>query len=336
MIPGSGTSPESLRGPLSLSPDGVPGLVSVIMPAYDSAAFLEEAAASVLAQGHRPLELLIVDDGSRDGTPRLIAELQRRHPETVRGFRQDNRGPYPARNLGLRHAKGALIAFLDADDYWDPTFLDRLTARLAETGADIAYCGWQNVGVEGGFGKPYVPPAYEEGDSVAAFLESCPWPIHAALIRRALVARLGGFSERRFTSMDFDLWLRARAVSERMARVAEVLAFYRWHDRGQISAVKARQVRDAWQVRRDFVAAHPALVAHLDRSDLRLRVDGFLVTNARRAYWQRDLATAHALFRLALRSGALRPGNLRHLLPSVLPARLYSALVDLADRRRPA
>jgi glycosyltransferase involved in cell wall biosynthesis len=330
------TGPARLRGPLSLSPDYVPGLVSVVMPAYNSAAYLEEAVASVLAQSYRPLELLIVDDGSSDDTPRLIAELEQRQPGMVHGYRQGNRGPYPARNLGLGHARGELIAFLDADDYWDPTFLSTLTATLAEAEADLAYCGWQNVGVEGGFGDPYVPPAYEDGDSVVSFLDSCPWPIHAALMRRTLMARLGGFSERCFTSMDFDLWLRARAASERIVLVPEVLAFYRWHDKGQISAVKGRQVRDAWQVRRDFIAAYPELVAHLDPDVLRAKVDDFLVQNAQRAYWQRDLATAHALFRLAFKSGALRLANLRHLLPSLLPQRLYCALVALADRRHAA
>jgi glycosyltransferase involved in cell wall biosynthesis len=303
------------------------------MPAYNSAAYLEEAVASVLAQDYRPLELLIVDDGSTDDSPRLLADLAERHPGVVRGFRQANRGPYPARNLGLDHARGELIAFLDADDYWAPTFLAKLATKLGETGADIAYCGWRNVGVEGGFGDPYIPPRYEAEDSISRFLDSCPWPIHAALMRRTLMAPLGGFSERCFTSMDFDLWLRARAASERIVLVPEVLAFYRWHDKGQISAVKARQVRDAWQVRRDFIAAYPKLVAHLAPAALRAKLDGFLIQNAQRAYWQRDLATAHALFRLALKSGALRLANLRHLLPSLLPQRLYCALVALADRR---
>jgi hypothetical protein len=64
-------------------------------------------------------------------------------------------------------------------------------------------------------------------------------------------------------------------------------------------------------------------------------VDGFLIRNAQRAYWQRDLPTAQRLFRLALRNGAFRSGDLRHLLPSLLPMRLYSALVTLADRRGP-
>jgi glycosyltransferase involved in cell wall biosynthesis len=327
------SAPEGLCGPVNLGSSFRAGLVSVVMPSYNSAAYLGEAVASVLAQTYRVVELLVVDDGSSDDSPRILAELQQRHPEFLRAFRQPNTGPYPARNLGLRHANGEYIAFLDADDYWHPTFLSRLLTQIRVTDSDLAYCGWQNVGVQGGFGDPYVPPRYEAADGIERFLETCPWPIHAALMRRELMTRLRGFSERYFTSMDFDLWLRARAASQRMALVPEVLAFYRWHEKGQISAVKARQVRDAWQVRRDFIAAYPGLVAHLDAETLRDKTDGFLLANAQRAYWQRDLVTAHSLFRLAVRSGAMRIHNLRHLLPSLLPQRLYCALVSLADRR---
>jgi hypothetical protein len=327
------TSPERFSGPLRLDPAFSEGLVSIVMPNYNGEDFLTAAVESVLAQDYAPLELVIVDDGSSDGSPRMLADLGRAHPERIRCFAQPNRGPYPARNLGLARARGEYIAFLDADDYWDTGFLSKLICAANAHGADIAYCGWQNLGVEGGFGDPYVPPRYESEDSAALFLESCPWPIHAAVMRRGLMRALGGFSERVFTSMDYDLWLRARALTDRMVLVPEVLAYYRWHDKGQISSVKARQVRDAWQVRRDFVAAHPALVSHLPPEFLREKVDGFLLQNALRAYWQRDLDTAQALSRLALRSGAFQLRHLRHLLPSLLPEKLYSALVRIADQR---
>lgn len=326
-------SPNGLKEPLELGLGFDDGLVSVVMPNYNGEEFLEAAVESVLEQDYRPLELLVVDDGSSDRSPGILAELERAHPEQVRWLSQPNRGPYPARNLGLSRARGEFIAFLDADDYWDNTILSKLVGRIADEGADIAYCGWQNVGVEGGFGEPYIPPRYEAEDSVAHFLESCPWPIHAAVVRRDLMRALGGFSQRCFTSMDYDLWLRARALTDRIVLVPEVLAFYRWHDKGQISKVKSRQVRDAWQVRRDFVAANPTLTADLSAENLREKVDGFLWRNALQAYWQRDLRTARALSRLALRNGAFKANHLRYLLPSLLPEKLYSALVRFADRR---
>ena len=329
----SAATPESIRGPLTLSPLFSSGLVSVIMPSYNSAEFVVDAVNSVLAQAYRPIELFIVDDGSSDESPEILADLAQQNAGTVRIFRQPNRGPYPARNLGLTHAQGEFIAFLDADDYWNPSFLTKLIGALDDSRIHLAYCGWRNLGVEGGFGKPYVPPVYAGDDSVSQFLDACPWPIHAAVLRRELMVRLGGFSERCFTSMDFDLWLRARAATDRMLLVPEVLAFYRWHDKGQISAVKSRQVRDAWQVRKDFVAAYPDTVAHLGNALLREKVNGSLLTSALRAYWQRDLVTAHTLFRLTLRHGVFRANHLRHQLPSLLPQRLYSALIGLTDLR---
>ena len=85
-----------------------------------------------------------------------------------RCLEQRNRGPYPARNAGLRMATGEFVAFLDADDYWRKDCLERLHRALEENGGHIAYCGWQNVGER--TGREFVPPRYEDGDPVAAFL----------------------------------------------------------------------------------------------------------------------------------------------------------------------
>src|ERR1017187_10588057 len=89
-------------------------LVSVIIPAYNAAHFLPNAVASVRRQSYEPLEILIVDDGSRDDCARVAAELG----ETVRYVRQEQAGPAAARNRGLELAQGEFIGFLDADDEW--------------------------------------------------------------------------------------------------------------------------------------------------------------------------------------------------------------------------
>src|SRR5208282_1526458 len=151
-------------------------------------------------------------DGSRAILTRLAAE----HPKRMTVLHQENQGPYPARNMALKHARGALVAFLDADDYWSTDCLSKLHHALRQAEADLAYCGWQNVG-EGAPGRePYVPPQYECEDAVALFLKGCPWPIHAALLRRDLLERVNGFSVRMFSSMDYDLWLRILAVTRKI------------------------------------------------------------------------------------------------------------------------
>jgi len=225
------------------------------------------------------------------------------------------------------------VAFLDADDYWAEDCLGRLREALVEQEADLAYCGWQNVGEGAPGGQPHVPVAYEEGDLIGRFLQGCPWPIHAALARRTLVRAVGGFSERYRTSMDYDFWLRIAAVNPKLTRVAQVLAYYRWHDQGQISAVRWEQVLHSWYVRREFAQRHPALLGHLERRELRGKIHGFLRDSAYAAYWKRDLRSAQRLFRSVWISGYWSTRDLRYLLPALLPARVYRALVTGRDQR---
>lgn len=307
-------------------------LVSVVMPCYNARPYVEDAVRSVLDQTYPAVELVVVDDGSDDGSVEMLQRLAAEHPQRLRLLAQDRRGPYPARNLGLRHARGEFVAFLDADDWWRPDFIERMHGTLQASGADLTYCGWQNVG-EGVVAQPYVPPAYEDDDPVAHFVRSCPWPIHAALVRRSVVDSLGGFSERRFASMDYDFWLRVLGLSRSIVRVPEVLAFYRWHGSGQISAVKWRQVLDALDAQQRFIREHPRLVAHLPARRLKDLTEGQVVRQAYRAFWKRDLVSAQKLFRHAATHRAFGMRDLGHVASALLPMALYRGLTRLADRR---
>lgn len=100
----------------------------MIIPTYNRAASLEVAVRSVLAQTHRPAEVIIVDDGSVDGTAELCASF----PEPVRYIRQENAGVSAARNRGLREARGEYIALLDSDDVWHATKLETQLAALRQ------------------------------------------------------------------------------------------------------------------------------------------------------------------------------------------------------------
>ena len=100
--------------------------VSCIVPVYNGETFLAEALDSIIAQSEPPFEIIVVDDGSTDGTPEVI----RRYGERIRYERQDNAGPAAARNTGLGLANGELIAFLDADDLWHAEKLARQSARF--------------------------------------------------------------------------------------------------------------------------------------------------------------------------------------------------------------
>ena len=304
--------------------------ISVVMPCYNAAPFVVEAVECVMGQSHGNVELIIVDDGSTDGSKEILQALAASHPQRIVLLHQDRRGPYPARNLGLKHAKGDLVSFLDADDYLSQDCLEKLAGALERQAADLAYCGWQNFGEGAPGSQPYVPPDYATMDTAAEFLRSCPWPIHAALVRREAVEAIGGFSERCFSSMDYDFWLRLYAHTQRIVRVPEVMAFYRWHGGGQISKTRWKQVLDALQVRRDFIAQHPERVSHLSQAKLSELSDGYLMREAYRSYWKRELEDAQKLFRAALREGSWKTSDLRYLIPAMLPESVFRRLVRLA------
>ena len=304
------------------------------MACYNAASYVEEAISCALRQTYSHTEVIVVDDGSKDTSPDIVNRLMAAHAGRVKLKHLEHSGPYPARNLGLRHATGEYIAFLDADDWWREDCLEKLLATLEQSGADLSYCGWQNVGAHNLSPEPYVPPAYETEDPVAALLRSCPWPIHAALVRRSVLEAVDGFSERLFSSMDYDLWLRILAHTRNMVRVPEVLAFYRWHDKGQISASRWKQVLDAVQVRRDFVAHYPDMVKHLSPHRLQQLVDGQLLHEAYRSFWNRDLINAQKLFRAAFSRRAWQAKDLKYVLPALLPCKLFQGVVRLAGTSR--
>ena len=110
-------------------------LVSAIIIFLNGEEFLAEAIASVLAQSYEPIELLLVDDGSDDRASGMAQEFVRRHPQTIRYLEHpghENRGMSASRNLGVRHAQGKYVAFLDADDVWLPNKIEEQVAILVE------------------------------------------------------------------------------------------------------------------------------------------------------------------------------------------------------------
>jgi hypothetical protein len=135
---------SSLRMPA----DFVPGLVSVIVPTYNRAMFIAEAIASVLAQAFRPIELLIVDDGSSDSTAAVVRDTLSAAPDDP-GFsavyiQQPNRGASAARNQGLLHSHGEFIQYLDSDDVLTSHKLDNhVSALQSDETLDIVWSAWQ-------------------------------------------------------------------------------------------------------------------------------------------------------------------------------------------------
>jgi glycosyltransferase involved in cell wall biosynthesis len=305
----------------------MPGLISVVMPCFNAEAFLQQAIDSVLGQTFGRVELVVVDDGSTDRS----IDILRRYGGRITLLQQENQGPYPARNRGVAAGRGEYVAFLDADDWWAPECLEQLHAAIAASGSAVAYCGWQNVGLPGARGEPYVPPDYEHDNKLDRFLRAAaPWPIHAALLRRSVWDEVGGFDTRLPTVMDYDLWLRVGAFRP-VVRVDRVMAFYRHHDRGQITSQQWRQAHNTWLVKRRFLDAHPDVAATLGEKRVRELVDGALLRRGYDAYWRRDLVSAQRIFRVALRAGGWKARDLKYLLPALMPAALYGRLLKARD-----
>lgn len=302
------------------------------MPCFNAEAFLNTSIACVFEQTYPAVELITVDDGSTDRSFQILEEITQKYP-SLTVLRQTNRGPYPARNLALSKAKGDYVAFLDADDYWTHDCLQKLYDGLIRNNADLSYCGWQNIYENGHNGPQYIPPAYEEGDMFMDFLKDCPWPIHAALVKRSIVIKVGGFSTRCFSSMDYDFWIRISGITQRISRVPEVLAFYRWHDRGQISSIKWRQVLDAKRVKSDFIVQHPQLVKHISTSQIEELTEGMVLKQAYAAFWKRDLLSAHKLFRAGWKCGIKDLKNWKYILLSFLPVSLFQLVIRFVENK---
>lgn len=195
--------------------------VSVIMPTYNRAWCLDEAIESVMALESPALELLVVDDGSRDGTAALLAARQQRHGERLRVLRHadgGNRGIAASRNLAIAQARAPLLAFLDSDDWYLPQRFDCALQVLAERPQLDAVIEPYEIDNEGQRSLEWhltrLPPDAEGAiAALPAMLEQqLGWTVPVITVRRAAIEALGGFQPRFAVAEDTALWLRLAAT----------------------------------------------------------------------------------------------------------------------------
>ncbi|MDW8322985.1 MAG: glycosyltransferase [Burkholderiales bacterium] len=253
-------------------------LVSVVMPCLNAEATILRSIDSVLTQSCADIELIVVDNGSTDGTLAILESLT--DPRLIY-LHEPVRGVSYARNRGLQQACGRYVAFLDADDTWDRNFLAKMTAALdVNPEAILAYCGWQNLGVEGERGRPFVPPVYEGPNKMQTLLVNNRWPIHACLARLSDVRATGGFDTRLIIAEDYLLWLEL-AVRGRLLRVPEVLAYYHHHEGQQATKDKALTVLHLMQAKLTFLSRHPQVVQALGLRETYKLTWGLLIEQAK-------------------------------------------------------
>jgi glycosyltransferase involved in cell wall biosynthesis len=208
----------------------MPPLVSVIIPTHNRRAMLVEAVDSVRAQSYRDWELIVVDDGSTDGTAGAPAA---RYGARVRVITQQRSGVAAARNAGVRAAQGNYIAFLDSDDFWLPQKLERQIEFMLRAGAAISQTDevWIRNGVRVNPRNKHRKPS---GDVFRASLELCLVSPSAVVMTRELFGCVDGFDESFPVCEDYDLWLRI-ARSHRIELLPERLVVKRGGHADQLS-----------------------------------------------------------------------------------------------------
>jgi GT2 family glycosyltransferase len=198
-------TPLSTAAPFQTTADAdMPPLVSVVIPTYNRCDRLAGAIESVLHQTYAPLELIVVDDGSTDGT----ADLLKAYGDGIRVIHQENRGVSGARNTGIRAANGELIALLDSDDRWLPAKLEhQVSFFMASAGAMI--CQTEEIWIRGG--KRVNPKNRHRKFSGMIFEKTLPLCLvspSAVMMRKSLFQEVGLFDEDLPACEDYDLWLR--------------------------------------------------------------------------------------------------------------------------------
>ena len=191
--------------------------VSVVIPVFNGEAFLAEAIASVLAQTEPPAEIIVVDDGSTDGT----AAVARDFGERIHLLQQTNQGASAARNHGIRVAQGELLTFLDADDQFTPDALARQLRRIRRhPEAEI---------VLGQF-RDYRGPSTAGGNPPGPADEQLFTSFGCALIRRSVFATVGPLREDLRLAEDWDWFTRAREANLRFLIHRDVVLHRRLHE----------------------------------------------------------------------------------------------------------
>jgi len=206
-------------------------LVSVVIPVFNGERFLREAVESVLAQQYSPVEIIIVDDGSTDST----ATVARSFPETVRYLHQTNQGPAAARNRGIEHAQGSLIAFADADDLWPPLKLElQLPYLIQDPNIEIVLGRIQQVLLSETVDGQTQSQEFAE----AAFSVN----LGSAVVRKSVFERVGLFDETMRYSEDVDWFMRAREAGAAIMTIDAVTLFYRQHEQNMTRGKSAAEL----------------------------------------------------------------------------------------------
>jgi glycosyltransferase involved in cell wall biosynthesis len=266
--------------------------VSVVIPSYNAAEFIERTIDSVLAQSYRDLEVVVVDDGSSDTTPDIVAA----YGDPVRLIIQPNNGVSAARNRAIAESRGELIAFLDHDDLWYSDKLDRQVRVLdARPEVGLIYANADFIDQSDKRMWIYLAQSrLHRGQVLSRLFLDCFVPLLTTVVRKSLLADIGPFVTRWHIAEDYDLFLRAAECTE-VDYVDEALAGYRIHS-GNLSRNYSRRLSEEQEVLRACLIRNPGLRGEVGDAAIRLRMAGLRCELGHALLFQGRLKDARAHF----------------------------------------
>lgn len=242
--------------------------VSVVIPTYNRQRFLPRAIDSVLRQTYPVSEILVVDDGSTDDTPQLIAEAQKHFP-LIKYIRLDkNSGAQNARNVGINAASGEWIGFLDSDDEWLPDRVRLALEAAHRDGVSVTHCEYIRQEPDGHQFLQRVPPLH--GNVYLDFLRSPNSTFPGLLLKKECLIAIGGLDTSIMAWQEWDVLIRLSKLYE-FAYVPEPLFIWHWHDEPTISKDEYRSNKGYQQIfekhEKEILefAGRDAFIYHLQR-----------------------------------------------------------------------
>jgi glycosyltransferase involved in cell wall biosynthesis len=303
--------------------------VSVIITAYNSASLISETLQSVYRQTYQNIEVIVADDGSTDNTKALIEE---KFPET-KYYWKPNGGQPSARNLGISHATGELIAFVDSDDVWEPEKISRQVDEFRKA-PDLMWCYCDCLEFEGApsnvTGRFSSMSQPHDGEILETLFIHNFITSPTIMLRRSVIEEIGTWDEKVQRAEDWNMWLRIAAHFP-IKYISEPLAFYRRHADNKRSKISLDQYLESHlQVYNNVLSANRERLYHLRHRALsniyyKLGLSAIKACNRRKAISYLMIAIRHQPFRIRLYA---------FLLSLLLPERFITFLIELRTDRR--
>ena len=277
--------------------------VSVIMPAYNTAALIPESLQSVFAQIYVNFEVIVVNDGSPD-TPELERSIAPYRARIVY-IKQENKGAAGARNTAIRNSKGAFLAFLDSDDAWLPEHLDRQIRMFQDQPElDLVYAD-SLVGNAAAAPWRFMErcPSRGEASFCALIRERCQIPVSTVVVRRDAIVRAGLFDENLHCFDDYDMWVRTAFFGGKIAYTRNIHARLSGKRPGSLSQSAARMAEAYERILNNALRTLP--LSEEERDMVKERIEESQATyqleEARRQFDARHFDNATQLLRQANR-----------------------------------